>query len=210
MTIHRFAADTGQISPAQFDNAWVSHRSDIEQRNSPLALHDPESADVKMARAQAQEMVNISGAEVVVYMRTENADFDSVWDEDPDPTYWAPIGLKGYFKPQPLEAELKQWGAEVINKTEIVFAHSEIHQLTDRRMLRVGDVVQLPYNAAMAALAPKNYRILNATPSGNFRYNWLYFTCQLETLTADITVRPEEDMPEEEQIRTNGRYRESL
>lgn len=210
MPIHNFAVDTGQVSPAQFDSTLTSYRSDVEQRHTPLALHDTESADVKMARSQAREMINVSGAEVVVYLRTDNSDFDSVWDEDPDPTYWNPINLKGFFKPQPLEAELKQWGAEVVNKTEIVFDHLEIHSLAGERMLRAGDVVQLPYNAATLALNPKNYRILNATPSGNFRYNWLYLTCQLETLTADITVRPEEDMPEEEPIRTGGQYRESL
>lgn len=210
MAIHNFAVDTGQISPAQFDSILTSFRSDVEHRNTPLALHDPESADIKMARSQAREMINISGAEVVVYMRTDNADFDSVWDEDPDPTYWNPIGIKGFFKPQPLEAELKQWGAEIVNKTEIVFDHFTIHQLARERMLRVGDVVQLPFNAATNSLNPKNYRILNATPSGNFRYNWMYLTCQLETLTADITVRPEEDMPNEEPIRTGGQYRESL
>ena len=117
MAIHDFS------SP---DTALTSYRSDAEQKNSPLALHDSDSADVKLARSQAREMINISGAEVTVYMRTENADFDSVWDEDPDPTYWNPINLKGYFKPTPLEAELKQWGAEVVNKTEIVFDHLEV------------------------------------------------------------------------------------
>ena len=210
MPIYNFAVDTGQISPAKFDTILTSFRSDVEQRHTPLALHDPESADVRMARSQAMEIINVSGAEVTVYMRTDNADFDSVWDEDADPTYWHPIKIKGYFKPQPLEAELKQWGAEVINKTEIIFDHFSIHQLAGERMLRIGDVIQLPYNAATTALNPKNYRILNVTPSGNFRYNWLYLTCQLETLTADITVRPEEDMPIGEVIRTGGQYRESL
>mgnify|MGYP003645841497 CR=1 FL=1 len=210
MPIHNFAVDTGQISPAKFDTILTSFRSDVEQRHTPVALHDPESADVRMARSQAREIINVSGAEVTVYMRTDNADFDSVWDEDADPTYWNPVKIKGYFKPQPLEAELKQWGAEVVNKTEIVFDHFSIHQLTGERMLRAGDVIQLPYNAATTALNPKNYRILNVTPSGNFRYNWLYLTCQLETLTADITVRPEEDMPIGEVTKTGGQYRESL
>ena len=210
MPIYNFAVDTGQISPAKFDTILTSFRSDVEQRHTPLALHDPESADVRMARSQAKEIINVSGAEVTVYMRTDNADFDSVWDEDADPTYWNPIKIKGYFKPQPLEAELKQWGAEVINKTEIIFDLFSIHQLAGERMLRIGDVIQLPHNAATTALNPKNYRILNVTPSGNFRYNWLYLTCQLETLTADITVRPEEDMPIGEVIRTGGQYRESL
>ena len=211
MPIHRFAIDTGQVSADQFDTVLQSFRTDVEQRHTPLALHDPESADVRYARMQADEIINISGAEVKIYVRTENADFDEVWDEDADPTYWNPIQeLKGYFKPQPLEAELKKWGAEVVNKTEVVFSHRQLHEKLENRMLRPGDVIQLPFNAATEAVNPKNYRVLNGTPSGNFRYNWLYFTCQVETLTADITVRPEEDMPEEEQLRPGGHYRESL
>lgn len=210
MSIHRFSVDTGQVNPDQFDTILPSNRTDVEQRHTPVAIHDIESADIRMARRQAREMIDVSGAEVTVYLRTDNADYDSVWDEDPDPTYWNPIKIKGFFKPQPLEAELKQWGAEVINKTEITFNHFEIRQLTGERMLRVGDVIQLPYNASTVAIGPKNYRVLNVTPSGNFRYTWLYLTCQLESLTADITVRPEQDMPEEEQLKTNGQYRESL
>ncbi len=207
---YRFAVDIGQVSPAQFDTVLQSYRSDVEQRHTPLALHDAGSADVAYARLQADEIINVSGAEVVVYVRTENADHDTVWDEDPDPTYWNPVPLKGFFKPQPLEAELKKWGAEVVNKTEVVFSHRQLHELFGERMLRTGDVIQLPFNAATMAVNPKNYRVLNGTPSGNFRYTWLYFTCQVETLTADLTVRPEEDMPEDEQVRSGGQYRESL
>lgn len=209
MSVHRFSVDTGQPSPDQFDTILASNRSEVEQRNTPIAIHDIESADIKMARRQAKEMIDVSGAEVIVYIRTDNSDYDNVWDEDPDPTYWNPINIKGYFKPQPLEAELKQWGAEVVNKTEITFDHYELRQLLGERMIRVGDVIQLPYKASDQAISPKNYRVLNSTPSGNYRYTWLYLTCQVETLTADVTVRPEQDMPEEETIKTNGQYRES-
>lgn len=209
MPIHRFAINTGQVDPDTFDTILTSYRSENEQRHTPVAIHDNESADIRLARSQVREMIQVSGAEVTVYVRTDNADFDSIWDEDPDPTYWNPVKIKGYFKPQPLEAELKVWGAEIVNKTEIVFDHYEIHQLLGERMLRAGDVIQIPYNAATVALNPKNYRILNVTPSGNFRYTWLYLTCQMETLTADITVRPEEDINIEEQVVTGGQYRES-
>lgn len=210
MPIHRFAISTGQLSADKFSTVLESFRSDVEQRHTPLALHDPESADVRYARLQADEIINISGAEVTVYVRTENADFDSVWDEDADPTYWNPIKIKAFFKPQPLEAELNNWGAEVINKTEVVFSHRHLHEELGERMLRTGDVIQLPFNAATQAVNPENYRVLNGTPSGNFRYNWLYFTCAVETLTADVTVHPEEDMVEDEQISPGGQYRESL
>jgi hypothetical protein len=153
-------------------------------------------------------MINVSGAEIKLFVRTDNADFDSVWDEDPDPTYWTPLFLKAFFKPEPIQTELTKWGADTKNRTEVVFSHHQIYGLLGDRMLRAGDVVQLPYNAA--AISPKNFRVLNATPSGNFRYIWLYLTCQVETLTADVAVRPEDDMPVDEQIRTGGQYRESL
>lgn len=205
--IHRFGMSEG-IGDEAFDAVHESFRSDIDQRHTSLALHDPDSADVKLARQLADEIINVSGAEVKVYVRTDNNDYDAVWDEDPDPTYWNSIPVKGFFKPKPIETELKRWGVDTANKTEIIFSHRQIYNILGERMLRAGDVVQLPFNAV--PISPKNYRILNATPSGNFRYIWLYFTCQLELLTADITVRPEQDMQDDEQIESNGRYRESI
>lgn len=78
-------------------------------------------------------------------------------------------------------------------------------------MLRAGDVIRAPYNSAQTDLAPRYFRVTNATPSGNFRYNWLYLTCKLESITADITVRPVKDvMGDIEIIKTNGAHRESL
>lgn len=205
--LYRFGISEG-IGDEAFDSVHESFRSDIDQRHTPLALHDPESADIKLARQLADEMINVSGAEVKIFARTENSDYDIVWDEDPDPTYWNAIFTKGFFKPKPIEAELKRWGVDVTNKTEIVFSHRQIYNLLGDRMLRSGDVIQLPFNSV--PISPKNYRVLNGTPSGNFRYVWLYFTCQLELLTADITVRPEADMQDDEQDMSGGRYRESL
>ncbi len=213
MPIYRFGITTDHVLEGDlFDRVHESYRSDVEQRHTPIALHDPESNDLQLARQLADEMINVSGAEVTVYVRTENADHDKTFDEDPDPTYWNPVKMKAFFKPQPLEAELKKWGVEIINKTEVVFSHLQLFREFGERMLRIGDVIQLPYNAATIALSPKNYRITNSTPSGNFRYNWLYFTCQVEVLTADITVRPPDDkaMFEEERLRSNDVYRESL
>jgi len=208
MSVHRFAIDTGQVSPALFSSAWESFRSDIDQHHTPIAIHDEESRDVKLARTMAEEMINVSGAEVKVYTRTENADYDAVWDEDPDPTYWNAFTIKAFFKPEPIQVELEKWGLDTKNTAEVAFSHMSIYDKLGDRMLRSGDVIQLPYNAAM--INPRNFRVLNGTPTGNFRYIWLYYTCQVETLTADIAVRPEDDMPTEEQIKTGGQYRESI
>lgn len=208
MGLHRFAVNTGQVSPDTFNTIWESNRSDVEQRHTPVALHDEGSADVRLARQLSVEQINVSGAEVRVFLRTDNEDFDQVWDEDADPTYWSPVPMKAFFKPEPLQAELQPWGIDTPNKTEIVFSHWQVINEFGERTLRTGDVIQVPYNAANNS--PKNFRILNATPTGNFRYVWLYLTCQVEVLTADITVRVEEDLPEEEHIKTGGVYRESI
>lgn len=211
MPIYRFAVDTDQSGGADLDQAHTDFRSDVEQRHTPVAIHDPESNDLKLARKMADEIINVSGAEVKVYLRTENQDYDKLWDADADPTYWNPVPMKAYFKPAPLELELKKWGADTENKTEIVFSHRQVFQKFGDRMLRVGDVVQVPYNSATEALNPRYFRVTNATPSGNFRYFWLYLTCQVTLLTGDVTVRPADASPMPvEPMPEKGGYRESL
>ena len=167
---------------------------------------------MRTVRTLADEVVNISGAEVKVFIRTNNNDYDAVWDEDADPTYWSSVMMKAFFKPAPLETELKKWGADTINKTEVVFSHRQLFIEFGERMIRAGDVIQLPFNSSFDDRTPKTYRVLNGSPTGNFRYNWLYFSCAVETLTADISVRPQEiQLPQDDElIKTNGAYRESF
>lgn len=206
--IHSFGVAQAGVERATFDSILESYRTDVQQRHTPIAIHDPESADLRYAKQLADEIINVSGAELKVYIRTDNNDYDVVWDEDPDPTYWNPNLIKGFFKPSSIEMELNRWGLDTSNQTEIVFSFRQLFELFGDRMLRIGDVIQIPYNSV--SINPKNYRVLNAAPTGNFRYNWLYFTCQAELLTADISVRPEIDMQEEEEQDNGGVYRESI
>ena len=124
--IYKFGDPDG-VSKEDFDNAYISSRSDSQKRNSPLAIHG-DSNDIKLVRHLADEVINTSGAEVKVFIRTDNADYDTIWDEDPDPTYWTPMQIKGFFKPKPIETELKRWGVDTINKTDISFSHREIFE----------------------------------------------------------------------------------
>jgi hypothetical protein len=210
MAVYNFGCQcSGQMDAGAFNSVLESYRTDAQQTNSPISIYNPESKDIQLARSLANEMINVSGAEVRVFLRTENADYDVVWDEDPDPTYWTPILIKAFFKPEPIQTELTKWGADTKNRTEVMFSHQQLFTEVGERMLRAGDVIQLPFNAV--AINPRNFRVLNATPSGNFRYTWLYWSCQVETLTADVAVRPENDMLlNDEPIRTGGVYRESI
>lgn len=186
-------------------------RSDVEQNEPLLGVHNPDSPDLAVAESLAKEMIRTSGAKVDVFARTNNADFNETWDEDSDPTYGPPVRLRGFFKPQPMEFELKRWGIDAINKTEVVFCVSDLREQFGDRMLRPGDVVRLPYASPAGdpgeggSLSPSFYRVVNAAATGNYRYHWLYFTCQMESLTADVTVRPENDMPMPNVLNDSGR-----
>lgn len=183
---------TGQITdPIDNFSKNPSTRTEEERQFSPLSIYNVGNQDIQDARRYAGEMINISGALVNLYIRTDNNTIDDVWDEEPDPTYWNKLILKAYFKPQPFELELKLWGIDNRNRTEIVFNYLEIYDHFGDRLLRPGDVVQLPYNHIGG---PKNYKINNVSPHGNFRYTWLYLNCVAEVLNADMAIRPEQDI----------------
>ena len=208
MAVYNFGTAVG-MSDADFTAAVSDFRSDTEQSNPSLSIYDEGAPEIATARTLADEMINISGAPVRIYLRTNNADYDYVWEEDPDPTYWNPIDIKGFYKPSPLEMELKKWGVDTINRSEIIFSHKQIYDLCGERMLRAGDVIEIKYNSANKSTNPKHYRVINATPSGNFRYVWLYMTCNIETLTADVAVKPVDDIGINDDQMEQG-YRETI
>lgn len=188
MGIYKFEYDNG--SNIDFNSGIPDFRSDSEQSNSSLSIYDSDAPEIRTARTLADEIINVSGAEVQVFIRTDNKDVDVVWDEDADPTYWSSERFKAHYKPGPLEAELKKWGADTITKTQVIFSHRQVYQKYGNRMIRPGDVITLPFNSSFEDRTPKHFRVLNGTPSGNFRYVWLYFACDVETLNADVNVRP--------------------
>jgi len=183
--IHRFSkgGDATRVAAGQ---QRIGHRTDMQRTNPLIQLHDSESLDHTLAADIADEIVNISGAEVIVYIRTDSESYDEVYEEDPDPTYKSGIRMKAYFAPQPIAAQLTPWGIDVENQTTVVFGKERVYAEFGDRMIRIGDIIELPYNAS--GIRPDRFRVLNAFDSGNFRYNWLYWSCQVENITNDITI----------------------
>lgn len=208
MPLYNFGSKSELPGPSHFLQSAPDNRSDVERVNGLLSVYDTDSPEILTARTNVEEQINISGADVKVYPRTDNADFDLVWEEDPDPTYLNHFRTKAFFKPANLKIELKKWGIDTVAPTEIVFSHRRIFQELGERMLRAGDVIYIPYNAA--AINPTHYRVTNGAPSGNYRYVWMYFTCQTVILKADTTVRPQDDIQDRNQAEPGGvGFRES-
>lgn len=163
-------------------------RADVDIYNSAVQQFNPGSQDVELANKMAMEIIQISGIPVNVYLRTDNEDVNGVWEEDANPTYWPAREIKAFYVPQPSESELTKWGVNVRLATEVVFCRAQLYKEFGERLVRVGDVLNIPY--ASMAMPTGYFRIKNAQDFGNFRYQWLYVRCQVETLHADITVLP--------------------
>jgi hypothetical protein len=170
----------------------MDFRSDIEKANPLYQVHDADASDIMLAKKIAFEMVQVNGALVRIHPRTDNMDHDKVFDEDADPTYWAPISIKGFFIPNPMEYELTLWGVDCANKQEVVFALEQVAGLLPDRLFRPGDLIELPFDS-LSQQKPKYFMVDNASEVGNFRYNWLYLKCYTTLIVGDVNIRPPQD-----------------
>ena len=185
-------SDDHSAGEVPLDQSRPDFRSDMEQEHPIVQVHNQGSADIALAARKARETINITGGWCDVFLRTDNADHDTVWDEDPDPTYYQPIKLKAFYPPKPMELSMKPSGPDGAIKIEVIFAYSVLVERLGTRLIREGDVIQLPYNM-VGETKPTYFTVINASPSQNYRYNWLFFTCTVESTQADITVLPDAD-----------------
>lgn len=182
--IHRFS-DDAKVHKMAAGQSQPSYRSDVEQQDPILKVHDPQSNDIVFAQRVAKEIIHMSGADIFVFPRTHNA-HDQVWEEDADPTYHNRKPFKAYFAPQPMQNQLTPWGIDIENKTTVVFCREEVFAVFGDRMIGEDDIIELPYNSANKKL--DRYRVLNAFDSGQYRYMWLYFSCLVENITDDVAI----------------------
>jgi len=190
--IYTFSESDGELFDAPLDQSSVDFRTDLEKRFPIIQQHNQQSADLALATRMAREAINIAGGLVEVYEKTENADADDVWDEDPDPTYFAAVQFKAFYSPKPAELAMKKSGPDAPVSTEIIFSAADLMDHFGPRMLRTGDVIKVFYHN-LTTVKPEYFSIINATQTGNYRYNWVYFTCVCESTHADITVLPSAD-----------------
>lgn len=183
--IHRFGGgDDDPIVPVYQDN-----RTEEQVDNPLFQVSDKESKDVAVAFKLAKEMMMVSGAWVKLHPKTRNEDIDSVFDEDADPTFWPAKMFKAYFVPKPLEFELGKWGVEAKNSTEIVFFRDDLFAEFGSRLAQIGDIIEVQ-PMGLSEYTPKYYSVMNAQETGNYRYNWMYVTCQVTSITGDPNIRP--------------------
>lgn len=183
---HRFSRSDEATTKTNSRERLATHRTDVQRTFPLIQQHDAQSQDHGLASSLAEEIVQIGGGLVTVYLKGKSTAYDDVWEEDADPVYSSGIRLKAHFVPQPVEAQLTLWGIDTESKPTIIFAKEEVIREVGDRLIIVGDLVDVPYNAV--GIKPDRYLVNNSFDVGNFRYNWLYWGCTCETAPNDYAM----------------------
>lgn len=167
-------------------------RNEVEKVHTPLAVYNHAKPDHALAERLAEELINISGAFVTVFIKEpyiDQKDLDDVWDEDADPIYRQGFNIKAWFKADPLMTEYTRYGIDQPLRTTVVFARAALtKRIKLKRLITLGDVIEVPYNDPRLR-GPARFRVLNAYNTGNRQYRWIYFTTICELLTGDEALQ---------------------
>jgi hypothetical protein len=184
MAIYNFDKSEGFTSLERV----ADHRPDHFKSNPQHAVYDHSNPDIALAEQTALENLRISGAWVTVLPRSDDNKFDKTWNEDANPTYYTGYDLKAYFAAEPPEVTLNKFGHDAPVKLEATFSRAEILQVIGDRLIRIGDVVIVPYNSLV--VPARRFRVLHAAETGNYRYRWIYLKCTLENMNKDESTQP--------------------
>lgn len=192
MAVYNFNSKKERVTSM---DAIPDFRSDTEREFTPLSIFNHDKPDIAYAERMSEELINICGAWVTVYLKEPKplVKQAEVWDEDADPIYRNGIEFKAYIKPETVSVDLTKWGIDNPLKLKAIFHRTTIVNKLGARLIAPGDAIEVPYNAAKSLMIspprPFYFRILNVFDSGNFQYRWLYYTAVAELITGDKSLR---------------------
>jgi len=200
MPIYNFKKQQDFISIDQIPDI----RTEAQKQMSKVSVYNHGKSDLGYVERLGEEMLNVSGAYVTVFMRMMHAFRDAhaddvagispeeVLDEDAEPVYSNGLELKGFFNPVPRMLELTKWGIDISQfKIDVTFSRAVLlkHPSIGDRLLIPGDIIRVPYNHITEKNDPLYLRVNNATPDGNYHYRYLYHKCTCDIITGDEVVR---------------------
>jgi hypothetical protein len=198
MPIHEFLTNMAQPTPpetvAVTPTAHPDFRSDVQQLYPLIAQHNESNPDHQLVGGLSKEVLRVSGAEVKLFLRTENYDHDSVWGEDPDPTWWQPLLIRAFYEFPLLTVSAEAWGPDMNLSFDLFLSYQEVLEIVGPRMIRHGDVFRLPVNA-VAPLPIRDFEVTSSSPFKQWHYQWVYWKCTVANISGDAKMRPDPTQP---------------
>jgi hypothetical protein len=109
---------------------------------SALSFFDQENADINLFNLVDDELIRISGSELLYYKFMLSEDYDEVYLESRSKVIATePIEVYGHYEPKPVEQNLSEFGLELTNDQLFMFNKSSITAKL-HRMPMAGDVIK--------------------------------------------------------------------
>lgn len=113
--------------------------------SSMLSLFDKGNPDKNLFNLIDDEIIKLSGSEILVYKYMQSEDYDEIYNESNNkPLSREPILVYGNYDPRPLEENLTQFGVEVQNDQVFIFNKSYIERRVGRSIIP-GDVLKTTF-----------------------------------------------------------------
>jgi hypothetical protein len=113
--------------------------------SSMLSLFDRNNPDKNLFNLVDDEIIKLSGSEILVYKYIQSEDYDEIYKESNNkPLQREPIVVYGNYDPRPLEENLTQFGVEVQNDQVFIFNKSYIERRIGRSIIP-GDVLKTSF-----------------------------------------------------------------
>lgn len=115
----------------------------LEDTDGRLNFFDPANPDINLFNIIDDEMIKISGSEILYYQYLQGVDqYDEVYMEARNkPISKDPVLVYGHYEPKVLEENLGQFGIELTNDQLFVFNKTYMEQRI-KGHLKPGDVLQ--------------------------------------------------------------------
>lgn len=112
------------------------------ESGSPLSLFDRSNPDKNLFNLIDDEIIKLSGSEVLLYKYSKSDDHDEVYMENKRKAISSqPVILFGHYDPRVVEENLTQFGVEVQNDQVFTFNKSYVERVVGRSII-IGDILK--------------------------------------------------------------------
>jgi hypothetical protein len=114
----------------------------IEQPRSDLGMFDEDNPDLELFNLVDDEMIRLSGSEVLLYRYHQDGGYDSLYDEDRRKAVEdTPVMLIGHYDPRAIEENLGEFGLELTNDQMFTFNKHYVEKKIGRALIP-GDILK--------------------------------------------------------------------
>ena len=159
---------------------------ELEDITGELNFFDPANPDINLFNLVDDEMIKISGSEILYYQYVQGDDqYDEVYMEARNkPLAKEPVLIYGHYEPKVLEENLTQFGIELTNDQIFVFNKTYLEQRI-RGHLKPGDVLQPKFQN-------QKYELIEVQEDSFEIYGVFHLICAAKLLrdSADVQDTP--------------------